>query len=301
MGHDHSHSTAASAHRGRLALVLAITVGIVVVEVIGALVTGSLVLLADAGHLATDAAGIGLSLFAVWMAGHPATEARTFGFQRAEILAATVNAVLLVAVAVFVAVEAIRRLTGPPEIDAGPLALFGLVALLGNGTSLLLLARGQGESLTIRGAFLEAASDLLGAAAVLLAAAMIALTGWRQADPVASLLVAALIVPRTYSLLRQAVDVLLEATPKGVDLSAVRTHIRGVDGVVDVHDLHAWTITSGVPVLSAHVVVDAATEPHAGRVLDRLGDCLAAHFDVEHCTFQIEPATHQAHEPHAHA
>lgn len=301
MGHDHAHGqTAAYRHRGRLSAVLAITVGVVVVEVVGAVFTGSLVLLADAGHLATDAAGIALSLFAVWMAARPATPARTFGWQRTEILAAAVNAVLLVAVAVFVIVEAVRRLTGPPNIAAGQLAVFGVVAVVGNAASLLLLAGGQGQSITVRGAFLEVLSDLLGAAAVLVAAAVIGLTGWRQADPVASLLVAVMILPRTYRLLRSAVDVLLEATPKGVDLADVREHIGGVAGVVDVHDLHAWTITSGVPVLSVHVVIDDSSVAHSGRVLDALGECLSAHFDVRHCTFQIEPRTHRAHELDAH-
>lgn len=302
MGHEHGQGqTAARAHRGRLAAVLAITVGVVLIEVAGALLTGSLVLLADAGHLATDAAGITLSLFAVWMAGRPATPARTYGYQRGEILAAAVNAVLLVAVAVFVIVAAVHRLSGPPAVPAGQLAVFGVVAVLGNGTSLLLLVRGQGESITVRGAFLEVLSDLFGAVAVLVAAAVIALTGWQQADPVASLLVALLILPRTYRLLRSAVDVLLEATPRGVDLAVVREHIRGVSGVVDVHDLHAWTITSGVPVLSAHVVIDDGSVAHSGRVLDSLDECLSAHFDVRHCTFQIEPMTHRAHELDAHA
>lgn len=296
-GHVHGGSAAAE-HKGRLTVVLGITVAILAAEVAGALVSGSLTLLADAGHMLTDAGGIGLSLLAIGFGQRSPSQARTFGYLRLEILAAAVNALLLFAVGVFVIVEAIRRLIHPPEVASGIMLAFGIIALCGNACSLLLLRRGQGESLNIRGAFLEVLSDFLGAGAVIVAAVIIAVTGFERADPIASLLIAALIIPRTWRLLRQAGDVLLEATPKDVDLDEVRGHMLATDGVIDVHDLHAWTITSGVNVLSAHVVVSA--DMPGGRVLDQLGGCLADHFDIEHSTFQIEPPGHRDHEPILH-
>ncbi|MDA8359217.1 MAG: cation diffusion facilitator family transporter, partial [Actinomycetota bacterium] len=252
MGHDHGHGTATAAgkQRGRLAVVLGITLTILAVEVVGGVLAHSLVLIADAGHMATDAAGIGLSLLAVWFAGRPASDARTFGYQRAEILAAVINAVLLFGVGAFILVEAARRLAHPETATAGLMVVFGVIALAGNAASLALLRRGQGESLNVRGAFLEVLSDFLGAAAVLAAAAVIAGTGFERADALASIFIGVLILPRTARLLRDAVDVLLEATPKHIDLAEVRGHMCETPGVLDVHDLHAWTITSGIPVLS---------------------------------------------------
>ncbi len=298
--HDHHHPAGTPGRR--LALVLGITVSILLAEVVGALVGHSLVLLADAGHMAADAAGVGLSLLAVHFAGRPPTARRTYGYQRAEILAAVVNAVLLLGIGVFVLVEAARRLGDPGASRPGVMAVIGTVALVGNGTSLGLLRGGHGRSINVRGAYLEVLSDLLGALGVLVAAAVIAGTGWQRADPVASLLIAVLILPRTVRLLRQAVDVLLEATPEGVDLDEVRRHICQTPGVVSCHDLHAWAITSGHPVLSAHVVVseDVWSAGTAPLVLDRLGDCLAGHFDVEHSTFQLETPSHADHEGAVH-
>ena len=302
MDHGQGPRTAASEQKGRLTLVLGITGSILAVEVVGGVLAHSLALIADAGHMATDAAGIGLSLLAVWFAARPANQTRTFGYQRAEILAAVLNAVLLFGVGALILIEAVRRVIHPETSTPWLMFLFGVVALVGNATSLALLRRGQRESLNVRGAFLEALSDLLGAAAVIVAAAVIAVTGFEKADAIASIFIGALILPRTVKLLRDAVDVLLEATPKDVDLAEVRAHICDTSGVLDVHDLHAWTITSGIPVLSAHVVIaDAALADGGGaRVLDRLTQCLAGHFDVEHCTFQLEPASHRDHEHVAH-
>jgi cobalt-zinc-cadmium efflux system protein len=302
-GHAHDHGlTATGQYRGRLAMVLGITVTIAVGEVIGAVLTGSLVLLADAGHMAADAAGVGLSLLAAYFASKPATERRTFGYARLEILAATVNALLLFGIAGFIMVEAARRLMTPEPVNAGLMAVFGAIALAGNATSLLLLRGAQAESLNARGAFLEVASDAFGACAVLVTAAVVATTGFTRIDAAASLAVGALILPRTWRLLRDAVDVLLEASPQGVDLTQVRQHLTELDGVLDVHDLHAWTITSGLPVLSAHVVVDpAALAGGCGPgILDRLQACLHGHFDVAHSTFQLEPSGHADHEPSVH-
>jgi cobalt-zinc-cadmium efflux system protein len=283
MGHDHGHAhTAAHASAPRLRLVLLLL----------------LALFADAGHLLSDAAGVGLALIAVAFAARPPTPARTFGFQRAEILAAVVNGMVLFAVGIGVVGFSLARLADPQPSDAGVMAAFGALALVGNGLALLLLARGAKSSLNIRGAYLEVLSDALGAVGVLVAAAVIATTGEQRADPVASLLVGLLILPRTVRLLREALDVLLEATPRGLDLADIRAHIEQVPGVVSCHDLHAWMITSGTPVLSAHVVVsDECWEAgHAPRVLDRLSACLTEHFDLDHCTFQLEQVTHADHE-----
>jgi cobalt-zinc-cadmium efflux system protein len=299
MGAGHSHSgSAAVAHKGRLTAVLAITLAILAAEVAGALLSGSLTLLADAGHMLMDAGGITLALLAISFGQRSPSQARTFGYLRLEILAAVLNALLLFAVSVFVIAEAVRRLIHPPEVASGIMLTFGIVALGGNACSLLLLRHGQGESLNIRGAFLEVLSDFLGAAAVIAAAVIIAVTGFERADPIASLLIGAMIIPRTWQLLRQATDVLLEATPQNVDLDEVRRHMLETRGVIDVHDLHAWTITSGVNVLSAHVVVTG--EAASGPVLDQLSGCLADHFDIEHSTFQIEPPGHRDHEPILH-
>ena len=293
MAHDH-HLSAATAHRGRLAVVFAITLVVLVVEVVGAAISGSLALLADAGHVLADGAGIGLALLAIRFAARPATPQRTFGYYRLEILAAVVNAVLLFGVAGFVLVEAWRRLAEPPEVASSLMLAVAVAGLAANAASLWLLRDGQRQSLNVRGAYLEVWADLLGSVTVLAAAAVIARTGFQAADPIASAVIGLAILPRTWRLLREAVDVLLEATPKGVDMDEVRRHLVESPGVTDVHDLHAWTITSGLPVLSAHVVLERDAD--AGKVLDHLTDCLTGHFDIEHSTFQLEQPEHRGHE-----
>ncbi len=282
----HSHVSAAAANRGRLVAVLLLSVAILVVEVVGAAVANSLALLADAGHVLTDVAGVSLSLLAIWFAGRPATNGRSFGYLRLEILAAVANAFLLFGVAAFVLFEAWQRLAAPPAVASGPMLAFALVGLAANGASLLLLRRSQRESLTMRGAYLEVMGDLAGSGAVIGAAVVIGLTGWAAADVVASVVVGLLILPRTFSLLRDATDVLLEATPRGIDMDHVRQHILDAPGVVDCHDLHAWTITSGMNVVSAHVLVARDADP--ARTLDALCECLSDDFDIEHSTFQLE-------------
>ncbi|MGY1706182.1 cation diffusion facilitator family transporter [Geodermatophilus sp. SYSU D00697] len=303
-GHDHGHvpGTPSARHRRRLAVVLGLTVAVMVAEVVGAVVSGSLALLADAGHMATDALGVALALGAVSLAQRPARGRRTFGWQRVEILAAVANGLLLVGVAGYVVVEAVRRFGDAPEIGSGVMLAVAAAGLAVNLGGLALLHRGRRDSLNVRGAYLEVLGDALGSVAVIVAAVVVATTGWTPADTVASLVIAALVLPRAWALLREAVDVLLEAAPRGVDLDQVRAHILGVDGVLDVHDLHAWTITSGLPVLSAHVVVtdDALEAGHGGRVLDALCACLGGHFDVAHCTFQLEARTHAGHEAPVH-
>jgi cobalt-zinc-cadmium efflux system protein len=299
--HAHAHGsrlTLTGEHSKSLLIVMLITISVAIAEAVGAWVSGALVLLADAAHMAADAGGVGLSLLAVLFAARPATSQRTFGYARAEILAAMVNAVVLFALSVFIIVEAIRRLAAPPSIESPLLIIFGVIALAANGVSLLVLRRGQAESLNIRGAFLEVGSDALGAVAVIVTGIVVTTTGLHLADPIASLLVGVLILPRTWRLLADAINVLLEASPRGIDLSEVRAHLVGLAGVRDVHDLHAWTITSGLPVLSVHIVVDpdVLADGRSAVMLDALQDCLRGHFDVGHSTFQLELAGHADHE-----
>ena len=284
-----SHAqTEGRANRDRLAIVFGLVSGLVLVETSVGIAANSLALLADAGHLFADAVGIGIALVAIWLAGRPPSPGRTFGYARAEILAAVVNAGLLFAVAMVVLLEAWRRAAGPPEVSSGALIVVGLLAIVVNGMAAWLLRSGQATSLNVRGAYLEVLGDLFGAVAVVVAGVVIAATGLVGADIVAAVVVAVLILPRTWGLLREAVDVLLEATPKGIDLTLVRRHIVEVAGVMDVHDLHAWTITSGLPVVSAHVIVEPGADPAA--VLDELCRCLSGDFDVDHSTFQLESA-----------
>ena len=294
---------AAGAHRRRLAAVLAITVGVLVLEVVGAAVSGSLALLADAGHVLTDAAGLALALVAAVLSTRAGTDARTWGFRRAEVLAAAAQASVLLAVGVFVLVEAVRRLVRPGEVEPTAMLAFGVAGLLGNAACVAVLARVRGADLNVRAAFLEVLTDMLGSVAVLVAAVAIAVTGWTRADALASLLIGALIVPRTWRLLRESVDVLLESTPRDVDLADVRRHLLSVPHVHGVHDLHATTVATGLPVLTAHVVVDDDCF-HDGRLaglLDQLQRCVAEHFEVEHSTFQFERSAHAEHEHPTHA
>jgi cobalt-zinc-cadmium efflux system protein len=287
-GHDHS-SAAIAAPRTRLLAVLLISAVILVVEVIGAIRSGSLALLADAGHMLTDVAGVALALLAVTFAAKKASPERTFGYYRVEILAAVINAVLLFGVSIYLLIESWSRWTTPHEVDGGIVLVFAAVGVVANLVSFFILRGGAKDSLNVRGAYLEVLGDLLGSITVIIAALIIMTTGWERADALASAVVALMMLPRTWSLLREAVDVLLEAAPRNVNIAEVRAHILEVDGVIDMHDLHVWTITSGQPVMSAHVVVsDETLATGSGRVLDDLHECLAHHFDVNHCTFQIE-------------
>ena len=301
-GHEHGSGARADGgdHRRRLRSVLVLTGVVMVAELVGAWFSGSLALAADAGHMFTDVAAIAIALIAMTIAERRTTSRSTFGLYRLEIFAAAVNAVVLLAVAGFVVWSALSRLSDPPEVESGLMLVVALVGLAANAVSAWWLHPAQRESLNVRGAYLEVLGDLLGSAAVVLAALAIIATGQEIADPLASLFVAALIVPRTWSLLREATSILLESTPPGTDLDHVRSHIVAVDGVVDVHDLHVWTISSGRPVMSAHVVVDDGWLARSGEVLDGLQSCLAAHFDVEHSTFQVEPRGHAAHEAPTH-
>lgn len=278
--------SAARSNAGRLGWVLCLSLAILAIEIAGGLASHSLALLADAAHVLTDAGGIGLALVTIWIASRPASTERTYGYLRLEILAAAVNAVAWFGVAVFILIEAALRLWAPPPVTSRLMLAVAAAALVINAVSLWLLRDAQSRSLNLRAAYIEVMGDLAGSGAVIVAALVIALAGWDRADAVASMVIALLILPRTWGLLRDATDVLLEATPKGVDLDDVRAHILEAAGVADVHDLHAWTITSGVNVVSAHVVL--RSEADQAAVLECLCDCLSGHFDIEHSTFQLE-------------
>ncbi len=295
----HTHVSAAAVHRDRLTAVFLLTLLVFVIELAGGIASNSLALLADAGHMFTDVAGIGLALLAIWFAQRPASQDRTYGYLRLEILAAVINAVLLFGIAGFVLFEAWQRLQSPPVIASGLMLAVALAGLAVNAVSLFLLRHAQKASLNVRGAYLEVMGDFLGSAAVVAAAVVITFTGWVQADAVASIAIGLLILPRTWGLLREAVDVLLEATPKGIKLEEVRAHILQAEGVGDVHDLHAWTITSGMNVVSAHVTLEPGADPPS--VLDELCRCLSGDFDIEHSTFQLETADRRRLEEVGHA
>lgn len=303
MGADHSTSGSELAdHRGRLGAVLGLTVTVLVIEVAGAIISGSLALLADAGHMLTDVAGLTLGFVAAALSRRPATDTRTWGYRRAEVLGAAAQAAVLLAVGVFVVVEAIRRLFDPPQVTPGVMLVFGAVGLVANIAGIAILASGRAADLNMRAAFLEVVNDTLGSVAVLVAAVVIALTGWLRADAVASLVIGVLIIPRTLKLLRETVDVLMESTPKGLDLAKVRRRILSLSHVHDVHDLHASQVATGLPVLTAHVVVDDSCfhDGHLGSMLDEVQGCLSDDFDIEHSTIQFEAAAHADHEHDTH-
>lgn len=303
MGHDHGHASSARGNRARIAIALAITIVVLVAEVVGAAVSGSLALLGDAGHMSSDAIGLVVALVASVVAARPATDRHTFGFQRMEVLAALVNGLILVVVAAVVAFEAIRRLaSGGDHIDAAPMLIVAVVGLAANVVAFLVLRGGDRASLNLRGAMLEVFGDMLGSIAAIIAAVVILATGFAPADAIASLVIAALIVPRAVLLLRDVVRVLTESAPHDRDVEQIREHIRETVGVVAVHDVHIWNITSGAPVFTAHVVVEPAVfeRGETDAMLDSLSGCLSEHFDVAHSTFQLEPAGHAEHEEHAH-
>jgi len=297
MSHDHDHP----ANRARLSIAIAIVAVFLVVEIVGSLLAGSLALIADAGHMFSDLLGLVVALVALGIAARLATDRQTFGYQRAEVLGALANGLILLGVAVVVAVQGIGRLFEPAEVLGVPMLVVGGLGLAANVAVLLILRGGAKDSIGMRGAYLEVLGDLLGSIAAITAAVVILLTGFAQADAIASLVIAALIIPRALSLLRDVMRVLTESVPSHMDVAEIREHLLGTPGVVDVHDVHVWAITSGAPVFSAHIVVSAElfASGGTGRLLDDLGTCLSGHFDVEHSTFQLEPEEHAAHEePH---
>ncbi|MDO5735867.1 MAG: cation diffusion facilitator family transporter [Propionibacteriaceae bacterium] len=297
MAHSHDHSLnefadAARTHRKRIAIAFGITLVILLAEVVGAIWTGSLALLVDAGHMLTDAGGLALALGASHLTTRAASDRRTWGFRRAEVLAASAQAAVLLGVGLFVIVEGIKRLSDPPNIPSTELLVFGIIGLVGNVASLLVLASSRSDNFNLRAAFLEVVNDALGSVAVIIAAIVIATTGWGGADSLAGLLIGVLIIPRAIKLLIETTNVLLESTPPGLDLADVRQHMLGLPKVLEVHDLHASQIATGLPILTAHVIVEPESfvDGSLPELLDALQHCVAEHFDVsiEHSTFQLE-------------
>jgi cobalt-zinc-cadmium efflux system protein len=299
---SHSHTATTDGDVRYLLLALSLITAFLVVEVLAAILGGSLALLADGGHMLTDVAALGMSAWAVRLARKPSEGRWTFGLKRAEILSAAVNGVTLVAIALLITVEAIQRLVTPQHVDGGVVLGVAIVGAVVNIVVAWVLSKANRTSLNIRGAYLHILTDLFAFIGTAIAGLIIILTKWERADAIASLFVVVLMVWTAWGLLRDAGKILLQASPDNLDLDHVRAHLAGVSHVLDIHDLHAWTITSGETTLSAHVVVEdhCFDSGHAPQVLDALQQCLTEHFDVEHATFQLEPATHVSHEEGLH-
>jgi cobalt-zinc-cadmium efflux system protein len=285
--HEHQHGeNAREGNRGALAVVLALTASFTVVEIIGGLLTGSLALLADAGHMLSDNLSLGIALFAAWLAGRPATPEKSFGYRRAEILAALLNGMTLVAVSLWVFVEAYSRLMEPTDVLGTPMLAVATLGLLVNAAGAIVLYRSGGDSLNVEGAMRHVLADALGSVGAIVAAAIIILTGWRYADPLVSVAIGLLILGSSWKLLRDSTNILLEATPSNLNAEEVGRKMASAEGVVEVHDLHIWTITSGFPALSAHVLVGRDEDCHARR--RELEELLAHEFDISHTTLQVD-------------
>jgi cobalt-zinc-cadmium efflux system protein len=300
--HGHGH-TSAETDRRALRLALALLVAFMAFEVGAAFVSNSLVLLADAGHMLVDVGAIAGSLVAIHLAARPETGSHTYGLKRAEILAAAANAVTLLIVSALVTYEAIVRLVHPSHVDGAVLVVVAGVGVGVNLVATLTMARANRRSLNVEGAYRHILTDLYGFAGTLGAGVVIVAWGFDRADAIASLVVVALMLKAAAELLRPALHILLEATPEDIDLEEVRRHLLEMSEVQSVHDLHAWTLTSSLPILTAHVVVadECFTSGDVGRVLDHLQECLSGHFDVEHSTLQFEVAGHAEHELGGHA
>jgi cobalt-zinc-cadmium efflux system protein len=291
--HNHAPGIRGASNRRLLTISLCLTAVVMVVQVVGAILTGSLALLADAAHMFTDASALVIALIASTVAARPADDRRTFGYQRAEVLGALVNAVILIVLSLSVGIEGVRRLIEPADTEVGgPLMLVvATIGLLANMIAMWLLSAAQKTNINVRGAYLEVLGDMIGSAAVIVAAIIIVTTGWMPADAIASLFIAVMIIPRAISLLREVFSVLAESAPKDTHVSEIRDHLLGFDGVTSVHDVHVWQLTRGAPVFTAHVGVDPVVfaQGQAGELLEQLQGCLADHFDVAHSTFQLEP------------
>ncbi len=289
MAHDHDPAPATAKTRRALAVALGLTASYTAVEVVGGLLTGSLALLADAVHMLSDNVAIALALLAVWLGAKPATPERTYGYRRAEVLAALANGVTLVALAIWIFYAAGTRLADPPEVLGGWMLAIAVVGVAVNVASGAILYRARSGSLNVEAAFRHTVADLLGSIGVIAAAVTILLTGWLEADPLVSILIGVLILASSWTILRDSTGILLEAAPREIDTRAVGERLARAPGVVDVHDLHIWTITSGFPALSAHVLVGRGEDCHARR--RELELVLAQEFKIEHSTLQVEHAS----------
>ena len=282
----HDHGSAGNKHRGRLLIVLATTASYMLVEAVVGFLTNSLVLIADAGHMLTDVGGLSLALAAIWFAQRKANERKTYGYYRAEILGALLNSLLLFGISAYILNEAYGRFRDPPEVSSVPLLVVASIGLGVNIFGAYMLSRGASESLNVRGAFLEVAGDLLGSVGAIIAGIILLTTGWRYADPLFAAGVGLFILPRTWLLLRSALDVLFEGTPAHIELQDVQSEILAQRGVESVHDLHVWTVTSGFVALSGHVQVRDGVDRDA--LLVSLRSALASRFDIDHVTIQVE-------------
>ena len=297
-GHSHTASGGARAHGGghehasgggnkrALAVVLSFTLTYMFAEIIGGLITGSLALLADAAHMASDNVALALALFAFWLSSKPATPNRSFGYKRTEILAALFNGVTIVAISIWIFYEAIQRFQETPEILGGWMMIVAIIGLLVNLAGTLILTRSAGENLNMQGALRHVLADLLGSVGVIVAAMVILLTGWRYADPLISVFIGVLVLFSSYKLLRDSVSILMEGSPPGIDAAEIGNRLAGAAGVEEVHDLHVWTITSGFPALAAHVLVGVEEDCHARR--QELEELLEDEYGIEHTTLQID-------------
>lgn len=285
VGHEHGHSHRQDRNLRRLGLTLGLAVTYMVAEFVGGLLTGSLALLADAGHMLSDSASLGLALFAIWIAGRPRTPERTFGYHRTEILAALANGATLVAIAALVTVEAWERFQNPRPVDGVPMLLIAAGGLLVNLAGVAILHGGKDESLNVRGAWLHVLADTLGSLQALVAGILIWQLDWNWADPLASVLISVLILWSAWALLRESVHVLMEGTPAHIDTGEVAAAIRSVEGVRDVHDLHVWTITSGFDALSVHARCE---DDDRDAILTRVRRTLRERFAIDHSTIQLE-------------
>lgn len=302
-GHVHGHTHAgATGHPGRLRVAFGLTAGMVVAQAAGAVITGSLALLTDTVHALTDAIGLLVALVAAHLMTRPASSKHTWGFRRVEVIAALGQATLLLGVGIFAAVEGVRRLVEPREVPPTELLVFGAVGLACNVVAILVLSSSRESNFNMRAAFLEVVNDALGSLGVIVAAVVIATTGFQRADTVAALFIATLILPRAVRIMRETAAVLMEFTPHGLDLDLFREHIMALHHVVDVHDVHASTVATGLPTISAHVVVEdeCFRDGHAADLLRDVKTCVAEHFDVSvhHSTFQIETADIRDSESH---
>lgn len=285
MGIEHAPS-AAGKNKRSLTVVFGLTAVYLVAEVIGGLLTHSLALLADAGHMLTDVAGLGLALFAIRFAEREATPERTYGYYRVEILAALANAVVLIGISLYVLYEAYKRFVNPPEVESKGMLLVAAIGLAVNLAGMLILRAGSGESLNMKGAYFEVLSDMLTSVGVIIAGIVMWTTGWYYADPLISAGIGLVILPRTWILLREAVGVLLEGTPSDINLTALREAVGKVAGVADVHDLHVWTLTSGVNAMSVHAVLTNGASHD--DVLKAVRRCVTSRFKIAHATVQVE-------------
>lgn len=297
MGHGHTHEISASGrNKKRLSIVLALTSLYLIAEVVGGLLTGSLALLADAGHMLTDVAGLALALVAIRFAERPATPERTYGFYRVEILAALTNAIVLIGISLYILYEAYQRFIDPPEVQSGAMLLIAAIGLAVNLVGIFILRAGAEESLNMKGAYFEVLSDMLTSVGVIAAGVIMLTTGWYYADPIISAGIGLFILPRTWALLKDAVGILLEGTPADVNIGTLRANLSQINGVAEIHDLHVWSLTSGVNALSVHAVLADGAEHD--EVLQRVHEQCTSEFKIAHVTAQTERAGFACHETH---